>query len=499
MRRLIWTGAVAVGVLIAGPAVQAAQVVSSSPAPAPGSDRAASPAAASASSAPEPAAGGRLHGVVKSGNIPLPGVTVIAQNTLTGKRYSTVTDIRGVWSLAIPQDGRYVIRTQFAAFAQQSSEAVLNASARDRTVDFQLILASRAAEQEQQQARADDAGQGSLGGIQQAIRQMTGNMPENLSLISQVSSDTETGGGSAGEAGAELPTVASSADFSGDSVTISGQSGQVSPLAGVDIDRLRDALETYRAQNGGQMPGSGGLFGGGGFGGAFGGGFADGGGGFGGGRGFGGRGGGFGGGGRGNFRGFNPAQPHGAIFWTGNNSALNALPFSLRGQEQSEPPYGANRFGATLMSEPYIPGLFRPSGKDTVFFTLSGQRSSSPDDFYATVPTAAERAGDFSAAGLPPIYNPVTGRQFVSNGRANVIPASGPQYQQYQSISSQALALLSYFPLPNLAGTSAIDNYNYHLLTTAQTNTTQAGIRYMRSLGSNAQPFGRGGFGGFGR
>jgi hypothetical protein len=28
-----------------------------------------------------------LHGVVKSGNIPLPGVTVTAQNTLTGKRF----------------------------------------------------------------------------------------------------------------------------------------------------------------------------------------------------------------------------------------------------------------------------------------------------------------------------------------------------------------------------------------------------------------------------
>ena len=55
--------------------------------------------------------------MVKSGNIPLPGVTVTAQNTLTGKRYSTTTDITGAWSLTIPQNGRYVVRTQFAAFA----------------------------------------------------------------------------------------------------------------------------------------------------------------------------------------------------------------------------------------------------------------------------------------------------------------------------------------------------------------------------------------------
>ena len=87
---------------------------------------------------PKPVAGGRLHGVVKSGNIPLPGVTVTAQNTLTGKRYSTTTDITGAWSMTIPQNGRYVIRTQFAAFAPGDQEALLNAANHDQTVNFEL-------------------------------------------------------------------------------------------------------------------------------------------------------------------------------------------------------------------------------------------------------------------------------------------------------------------------------------------------------------------------
>jgi hypothetical protein len=56
------------------------------------------------------------------------------------------------------------------------------------------------------------------------------------------------------------------------------------------------------------------------------------------------------------------------------------------------------------------------------------------------------------------------------------------------------LALLKYFPEPNLPG----DVQNYHLLTTAQSNTTQAGVRYMRSLGKNATLAGGGGRGGFG-
>ena len=187
-----------------------------------------------------------------------------------------------------------------------------------------------------------------------------------------------------------------------------------------------------------------------------------------------------------NFRGFNPGQPHGAIFWTGSNSALNAEPFSLRGQSQEQPQSGSNRFGLTFMTSPYIPGLTKPSGKDTMFLSFSGTRTSSPLDEYATVPTDAERGGDFSAVGLPAIYDPTTLQQFTSNGNANVIPAA--------RIVPQATALLEYFPEPNLPGTVQ----NYHLLSTAQSNTTQSGVRYMRGLGSNASPFGLGGRGGGG-
>jgi hypothetical protein len=443
-----------------------------------------------APAAPGTAAGGRLHGVIKSGTIPLPGVTVIAQNSLTGKRYSTTTDITGSWQLNIPQNGRYVIRTQFAAFAQGSQEAILNATSHDQLVDFELILASRQAVLDQQQANQQ-------GDPSAAVRQMAGNSPENLSLTTALTADTDTGAGTAGASGAALPSIAGNSDFSDESVAITGQAGQVSAMAGLDPDRVRDAAQSIQAQGGlngqGGDAGQGGLFGGYGGGGGFGGAFGGNGGGFGGGGGggFGGRG---GGGGRGNFRNFNPGQPHGAIAWNGTTSYFNAQPFALLGQEQNQPVNGTNHFTLSFMSAPYIPHLTKPSGKDTVFLTLSGSRSSNPDDFYATVPTDAERTGDFSAAGLPPIYDPVTGQQFIYNATPNMIPPTGAASQ---SISPQSTALLSYFPEPNLAAGSIINGYNYHLLTTAQSNTTQAGIRYNRSLGANAtQPGGRGGSGG---
>ncbi|HVU47709.1 MAG TPA: TonB-dependent receptor, partial [Terracidiphilus sp.] len=444
--------------------------------------------------------GGTLHGVVKSGNIPLPGVSVTAQNTLTGKRYSTTTDITGAWSMTIPQNGRYVIRTQFAAFAPGSQEAVLNATGHDRTVNFELILASRAAEQDRAQAQQNGGqnGQGEQSAEQQIIQQLTGNGAGNLSLTSTLNEGTEAGNGPVGANGAELPSIAANSDFGGESVAITGQTGQVSPLAGVDMDELRDRIEAYRQQNGGQMPGSGGLFSGGGFGG---GGFGGGPGGFGGG-GFGGwRG--RGGGGRGNFRGFNPGQPHGAIFWDGNNSIFNAQPFALLGQQQQQPSNGSNRFGLTFMSAPYIPHLTKPSGKDTIFLSLSGTRQSTPYDEYAFLPTDAERQGDFSASGLPLIYDPTTLQQFTSNGVPNVIPLVRIQNQPGYALLNCPAATPNCQPLipePNLTGASAV-RYNYHLLTTGQSNSTQAGIRYNRSIGANAGQFrgGRGGFGGFGR
>ncbi|HTX76471.1 MAG TPA: carboxypeptidase regulatory-like domain-containing protein [Terracidiphilus sp.] len=413
------------------------------------SARAQNPVAPQASAAAQPVSGGKLHGVVKSGNVPLPGVTVVAQNTLTGKKYATTTDVTGSWSMTIPHNGRYVVRTQFAAFAQGAGEALLNAANHDQTVNFDLMLASRAAAQEQQQAEGSQA--------QQAIRQLGANGPQALNLMSALSGDAEAGGSEGGaSSGAALPSAAGNADFASDSVNINGQSGQVSPLAGLDMDRIRDAIEDARAMNGGQGPGGGILMGGG----RGGGGMAF----------SGGMGGGFFGGGRMNFRNFNPAQPHGAVFWMGSNySELDADPFSLRGQAQVVPASGTNRFGLTFMTAPYIPGLTKPSGKDNVFLTLSGTRSSTPEDQYATVPTDAERSGVIP--GLPAAITPV----------------------------AQAKALLTYIPEPNLPG----DTENYHLLTTAQSNTTQAGFRYMRSLGANATPFGfggrGGGFGGGGR
>jgi hypothetical protein len=387
-------------------------------------------------------AGGTIRGSVKAGAVPLPGVSVTATNTLTGKKFATTTDATGSYEMAIPQNGRYVVRAEFAAFALATKEALLNAASREQQADFALVLASRAAAQEQATTRQS-------GGAQ------------SLALLGAAAdllqAGTGAGGGSA-NSGAALPSIAANSDFSGDSVAVSGQAGTTNPFAA--LGDLRQGFENeQQLQSLSQVPGQGG--GGGFFGGP--------------GGGFGGPGGGGPGGGRrgGNFRNFKPSQPHGAIFWNGGPSAFNAEPFAVRGQPEQNLGYDTNHYGLTIAGEPFIPKLTKPSSKDFVFLTIAGQHSTTPVSEYGTVPTVLERTGNFSDlvginGAIVPIYNPATGLPYANN------TIDTP-------LSPQAVALLNYLPAPNLPGTTQ----NYRLLTTQGSNTDNVGLRWSHSFGAS--------------
>ena len=178
-------------------------------------------------------AGGTIHGTVKSGTTPLPGVSITATNTLTGKKYSTTSDATGAYALAIPQNGRYVVRTDFAAFAATTKEALLNATSHDQQADFVLTLASRATAQE----GSDQTAQ-----IPQNLRQYAGSGSQNLSLLGAAAGLIQAGGGN-GSSDAQLPSLANNSDFSNDSVAVSGQSGTTNPFAGIDMNQMRQNMD----------------------------------------------------------------------------------------------------------------------------------------------------------------------------------------------------------------------------------------------------------------
>ncbi len=414
--------------------------------------------------------GGTVSGVIKSGPTLLPGVTVTAKNTLTGKQYVTATDIHGGFTLRIAENGRYVVRAEFAAFAPATKEVVLHGGGATGQADLMLTLASRQQQLYEAEARrpggagpggASGAGSGGPGG--NGARQYQGGGGQGVQSLSLLASSLGAIGGGGEAGGAGLPAAAGSSDFSSDSVAVAGQSGTTNPLAGVNQEQLRDNFENLQQQQTlAQIPGqrqSGGPGGGPG-------------------GGFGGPGGGFGGGGFGgrggfNFRKLNPNRPHGAIFWSGGNSLFDAKPFALRGQPEPQPQYNSNRFGVIYAGAPYIPHVIEHDTKDFFFLSLIGNRSSTPFDEYGTVPDTNERAGDFSRltqnGAAVPIYDPATGQPFPGN----VIPSS--------RLSPQAAALLAYVPLPNLATTN---RQNYQRLTSATSNTTNVGVRYIRNFGA---------------
>ena len=107
-----------------------APVAEQSPAPAP-------------SPAPVPNPTYQITGSAHSGKTPLPGVTITASNTLTGKKYSVATISDGTFVLTGLQRGRYVLRAEFMGFAVQTQEVVLNPENPSGKADLELILASR--------------------------------------------------------------------------------------------------------------------------------------------------------------------------------------------------------------------------------------------------------------------------------------------------------------------------------------------------------------------
>jgi outer membrane receptor protein involved in Fe transport len=122
-----------------------------------------------------------------------------------------------------------------------------------------------------------------------------------------------------------------------------------------------------------------------------------------------------------------------------------------------------NRYGATFSGPVVLPKLY--NGRSRTFWAFSAEGLSRPQVILGnpiTVPTAAERAGDFSAllklGTNYQIYDPATiaaagsGRFSRQVFSGNIIPAN--------RLDKLAASFLPYWPLPNQAGTpDGINNY----------------------------------------
>ena len=157
-------------------------------------------------------------------------------------------------------------------------------------------------------------------------------------------------------------------------------------------------------------------------------------------------------------------QFHGSMYYWLHNSATTDTDYFTKLAGAKKLSYQYNRYGVTFGGPLTIPRVYNGRNKTFVFFAWEGDRNSFPSttNQVSTVPTAAERAGDFSAllslGSSYQIYNPFT-TVSIGNGRyqrspilGNVIPPG--------LLNSVGLKLASLYPLPNQAGASDGEN-NY--------------------------------------
>jgi hypothetical protein len=158
----------------------------------------------------------------------------------------------------------------------------------------------------------------------------------------------------------------------------------------------------------------------------------------------------------------------------GGTSAWDARPYSFTSQPAAAPRYGDLQVAGTFGGPLRMPGAhwFHP------LLTVSYAHSAATvaNTISTRVPTALERAGDFSASrdadGPVTILDPRTGQPFPDA----TIPTG--------RLSSQALALLALYPSPNVAGS---DTANYQTAATDRSIRDTLQMRLNQSLTTRQQ------------
>ena len=410
-----------------------------------------------------------VSGIAQSGTFPVPGVAITAVKADGNDVSSTSSEQNGSYALRVPGAGTYTIRAALAAFAPVERTATLSDADCAARLDFTLTLASRAAQRPTPPTAVADArgranptatvaaGRG-RGGFQQLDVVANANASdagddrgENLRAELQLPP------GFSADAPTETVATAGTQGQSNDALLFGGRGGP-GPFGEGPEGFGRGGAGGEQAGFGGDQAGFGVAGPGGGRGGGPGG--------FGGPPGLGGRG---GGGGR----------IQGNANYNLGGSMFNAAPYTLNGRVREEPDYLQQRYGASIGGPLNVPRIYNSGTRTSFFLNYGGNHSRTPVDSYSTVPTIAERAGDFSDTSSV-IIDPATGQPFVNNR----IPAS--------RVDPSSRTLLAYVPLPNIAG----DTQNFHYVTANSTQSHDVNVRVTHVFGALPQ---RGGGGGRGR
>ncbi|MBM3783803.1 MAG: carboxypeptidase regulatory-like domain-containing protein [Acidobacteria bacterium] len=162
---------------------------------------------------------------------------------------------------------------------------------------------------------------------------------------------------------------------------------------------------------------------------------------------------------------------HGAVYWFLRNSAIDARAYDFDGRNPARIPFRWNQYGATVGG---------PVVKNRLFFlaNFEGFKERRSNNAFYTVPTAAMRGGNFSAAAHVSVLNdPLTGQPFANK----TIPAS--------RLHPNARILFEFWPDPNIEKPTVDRNFQRVIRNLNDKDQITARGDFHES--SNSQWFGR--------
>jgi hypothetical protein len=146
-------------------------------------------------------------------------------------------------------------------------------------------------------------------------------------------------------------------------------------------------------------------------------------------------------------------QLHGALSEFNQTSNLTATPFFTNASGGKKTVFRQNQWGVTASGPVILPKIYDGRNKLFFLFSYEGHKNSEPAPTYTTVPTDAERKGDFSqllAVGSSyTLYDPASGK--LSGTTINRTPLPG-NIVPADRINPIATKYLSYIGAPNFAG-----------------------------------------------
>lgn len=162
---------------------------------------------------------------------------------------------------------------------------------------------------------------------------------------------------------------------------------------------------------------------------------------------------------------------HGELHEFFANSALDAPGFFTNRAGQPKIGYQDNRYGGSLGGPIILPKIYNGRNKTFFFYSYEGNKWGTPVSTVGTVPTAAEKTGDFSGllrlGSQYQIYDPRSTTS-LGNGRYQRTPFAG-NIIPVNRLDPLALNIAKYWADPNGPGAADGTN-NYTQLTKAREN-----------------------------